>query len=119
MKYAGILPLLCALTASAADFAGTWKGSLETPNGAMENTFVFKTDGDKLTGTVSMGDFGDAEISEGKVDGDNLAFAVVRSFNGNEIKLLYKGTLKDGQITVTVSVPARDRTFEMTLKKAS
>ena len=66
-----------------------------------------------------MGDFADAEISEGKVDGDTLTFAVVRSFNGNEFKMVYRGAWKDGRISLTVSVPARDRTFEMTLKEAS
>jgi hypothetical protein len=119
MKYAWILFVLFALTASAADVGGTWKGSIETPNGAMENTFVFKADGEKLTGTVSMGQFGDAEISEGKVDGETLTFAVVRNFNGNEFKLAYKGKVKDNQITLTVTVPGREMTFEMTLKKAS
>ena len=116
MKYAWILFVLFALTASAADVGGTWKGSIETPNGAMENTFVFKADGEKLTGTVSMGQFGDAEISEGKVDGETLTFAVVRNFNGNEFKLAYKGKVKDNQITLTVTVPGREMTFEMTLR---
>lgn len=119
MKYACILFLLFALTASAADVAGTWKGTVETPNGAMENTFVFKTDGDKLTGTVSMGQFGDAELSEGKVDGDNLTFVVARNFNGNEFKLNYKGKVKDNQIVLNVTIPGRDFTFDITLKKAA
>lgn len=119
MKYAAALFLWFALTASAADVAGTWKGSMDTPNGTMENTFVFKMDGDKLTGTVSMGQFGEAPISEGKLEGETVSFTVAREFNGNEIKLLYKGKIKDDSMTVTVSVPARERTFEMTLKKAS
>jgi hypothetical protein len=119
MKYVCILFALFALTASAADVTGTWKGSMETPNGAMENTFVFKADGEKLTGTISMGQFGDSEISEGKLDGENLTFAVVRNFNGNEFKLAYKGKLKDNQIVLTVTIPGRDVTFDMTLKKAS
>ncbi len=119
MKYSWILLILFALTASAADVTGTWKGSVETPNGAMENTFVFKADGDKLTGTVSMGQFGDSEISEGKLDGETLTFAVVRNVNGNEFKLAYKGKVKDDQIVLTVTIPGRDITFDMTLKKAS
>ena len=113
-----ILIALFAVCASAADIAGTWKGSVETPNGAMENTFVLKTDGAKLTGTVTMGQFGDAEISEGKVDGDDVSFAVVRNFNGNDFRLDYKGKFKDGQIVFKVSFPGGDRTFEITVKKA-
>src|SRR5215813_2537798 len=105
MKYALIVMALFALTASAADVAGSWKGSVDTPNGAMENTFVFKTDGDKLTGTVSMGQFGDAEISSGKVDGDDVTFKVVRDFNGNQFTLEYKGKVKEKEMTLTVTVP--------------
>jgi hypothetical protein len=119
MKYLLILFALCAASAFAADVAGTWKGSMETPNGTLENTFVFKTDGDKLTGTVSTGQFGEAAISEGKVDGDNLAFSVVRDFNGNQIKLTYKGKMKGDEMTVTIAIPGRDQTFDFTLKKAS
>ncbi|SPE37296.1 exported hypothetical protein [Candidatus Sulfopaludibacter sp. SbA3] len=54
-----------ALTASAADVAGTWKASVETPNGTFESTFAFKVDGAKLTGTVT-GQMGEAPISEGR-----------------------------------------------------
>jgi len=32
MKYASILLPLRAMTASAAEFAGTWKGSMEAPD---------------------------------------------------------------------------------------
>ena len=110
---------LFAFTAAAADFAGTWKGSIETPNGAMENTFVFKVDAGKLTGTVAMGQFGEAALSDGKVDGDAISFNVVREFNGNSIKIVYKGTFKEGQINLSGTIDAMDRTFEMVLKKAS
>src|ERR1019366_2437871 len=57
MKSLWILALMavCSLAALAADASGTWKASLETPNGTMENTFTLKVDGDKLTGTVTMG----------------------------------------------------------------
>jgi hypothetical protein len=118
MKYLLALILL-ASTAFAADVAGTWKGSIETPNGAMENTFVFKTEGAKLTGTVAMGQFGEAQISDGKVDGDTVTFAVVREFNGNEFKMTYKGAVKENQMTLTISVPGREQTFEITVKKSS
>ncbi len=66
-----LLPLLLALafTASATDVSGTWKAAIETPNGPFETTFVFKMEGDKLTGSSSNRFMQDAPISEGKVDG--------------------------------------------------
>jgi hypothetical protein len=113
------LAAIFALCAWGADVAGTWKGSIETPNGTMENTFVFKVDGSKLTGTVESGPMGQSDIAEGKVDGDKLSFVVVRNFNGNEFRMNYKGTVSGDEIKLTIELPAMDRTFELTLKKAS
>ena len=107
-----------ALTAYAADVAGTWKASVETPNGTFESTFSFKTDGAKLTGTVT-GQMGEAPISEGKIDGDKLSFAVTRDFNGQTFKITYDGIVSGSEIKFTVHFPGRDEGFEMTAKKSS
>ena len=44
---------------------------------------------------------GESEISEGKVEGDQISFAVVRSFGENEMKILYKGKVAGDEITFT------------------
>ena len=72
MKWLLVPIALFAITASAADVAGTWKATSETPNGSFETTFVFKVDGEKLTGTTSNQRSGELPISDGKIDGDNL-----------------------------------------------
>jgi hypothetical protein len=110
---------LFAIPALAADVSGTWKASTETQNGTFETTFVFKVDGEKLTGTTSNQFSGDTPISEGKIDGDNLSFTVAANFNGNEFKLNYKGKVAGNEMKLTVSIPQRERTFEMTAKKVS
>jgi hypothetical protein len=102
----------------AADASGTWKASIETPNGTMENTFTLKVAGDKLTGTITMGQMGEAPISEGKVDGDNVSFAVVRERDGNQFKIAYKGKVAGDEMKLTGEVVGMDRTFEMTAKRA-
>ena len=116
MKSLWILALMavCSLAALASDASGTWKATVETPNGAMENTFTLKVDGDKLTGTITMGQFGEAPISEGKVDGDNVSFAVVREFNGNQFRINYKGKVAGDEMKLSGEVVGMDRTFEMT-----
>jgi hypothetical protein len=116
MKSLWILALMavCSLAALASDASGTWKATVETPNGAMENTFTLKVDGDKLTGTITMGQFGEAPISEGKVDGDNVSFLVVREFNGNQFRINYKGKVAGDEMKLTGEVVGMDRTFEMT-----
>jgi hypothetical protein len=107
-----------AFTASAAEVAGKWKAAIETPNGNFETTFVFKVDGDKLTGTVS-GPGGDQPIADGKVDGDTVTFAVTGNYNGNEFKLNYKGKVAGDELKLTLSFPGREQTFEITAKRAS
>ena len=68
-----------------------------------------------LTGTVSS-PRGESPISDGKVDGDNISFSVIRNFGGNEIKFLYKGKVSGNEIKFTVE--AGERSFEMTAKRA-
>jgi hypothetical protein len=104
--------------ASAADVAGTWKASVETPNGTFESTFVFKVEGTKLSGTVT-GPMGEAPISDGKVEEDAVSFSIVRSRDGQEFKLTYKGKVKGNEMMLTLTVPGMDQTFDMTAKKVS
>ncbi len=106
------------ITASAADVSGTWKGSVETPNGAMETTFVFKVDAGKVTGTATMGQMGESPISEGKVDGDTVTFAVVRQGPNGEFRINYSGKATGDDMKITATIPAMDRTFEMTAKRS-
>ena len=65
MKWLLVLFAAFAFTASAADIAGTWKASTETPNGTFETTFVFKVDGTTLTGSTTNQMMGEKAISEG------------------------------------------------------
>ena len=117
MKWSLVLMMVCALTLCAADVAGTWKASVETPNGTIEATFVFKVDGSKLTGTASS-PMGEAPISDGKVDGDDVSFNVVRSRDGQEFKLAYKGKVKGNEMMLKLTVPGMDQEFEITAKKS-
>jgi hypothetical protein len=118
MKLFTLLFAAFALTASAADVAGTWKSSLETPNGNFESTYVFKVDGDKVTGTVATAQMGESAISDGKLDGDKLSFAVKRNGPNGELVITYKGTVTGDELKMTISIPAMDRTFDVTAKRA-
>ena len=95
---------LVAAATWAADVNGKWSAEMQGRNGnAMTINMNFKADGDKLTGTVS-GRNGDTEISDGKVDGDNISFHVVREFNGNQMKQSYKGKVEGDTIHFTVTM---------------
>ena len=98
---------LGSVTALAADFNGKWTAQMETPRGTMDFTFNFHVDGSKLTGTMTT-PRGDTEISDGKVDGDNISFDVVRKFNDNEFKITYTGKA-DGPDSIKFSSQFGDR----------
>jgi hypothetical protein len=88
-----------ALTAFAADITGTWKGSIQTPGGAFENTLVLKADGAKLTGTLQGGPGGVQQIEEGKIDGDKVSFVVNMEFG----KLSFAGAVSGDDLKLKVT----------------
>jgi hypothetical protein len=108
---------MLALTLSAADVTGKWQAEMKTPDGDVRtSTFTFKVDGEKLTGTVGSAR-GDAAITEGKVSGDTISFAVVRDFGGGEMKIEYTGKVAGNEIQMKMTFPGGDRTMEMVAKK--
>jgi hypothetical protein len=117
MKLLLALFAMFALTASAADLAGSWKATIETPNGNMESTFQFKVDGAKLTGTVTSQQMGESAISDGKIDGDNFSFVVKREGPNGEFVINYKGTVKGDEAKIQISIAAFDRTFDLVAKR--
>jgi hypothetical protein len=108
---------LLALVASAADISGTWKAEAEGPNGSMERTFVFKVDGNKLTGKTTSSMLGESVINDGKVEGDTLSFTIKVNFGGEDMNLQYKGKVS-GE-TMKLTVEAAGNTIEWNAKKAS
>lgn len=113
-----IAVLVCAIAGSAADVNGKWIAQVPGRGGEpREVTFIFKADGEKLTGTRST-PRGEGEISEGKISGDEISFAVTRSFQGREMKLLYKGKVSGDEIKFTRQREGSERTREFTAKRA-
>src|ERR1700691_5168643 len=104
MKKLGITLLLFALgsvSALAADFNGKWTGDVPGRNGNTQTlTFSFHVDGAALTGKVTT-PRGDVDISNGKVDGDNISFDQVLNFNGNSFTISYKGVADGDTIKFT------------------
>jgi opacity protein-like surface antigen len=111
--------LALAAAVQAADVTGKWTAQVPGRGGqTRETTFNLKAEGEKLTGTVS-GMQGDTEISDGKVKGDELSFSVKLSFQGNDIKMNYKGKLEGEEIKFTRQVEGMDRPpAEFTAKRA-
>jgi len=118
----GALLGIFAIAAFAADVTGKWTAEVPGRGGNMQtNTFVFKQDGAKLTGTVDGGRGGPAEIADGKVDGEDIAFTVTRTIQDNTFKLTYKGKISGNEIkfTRTMEGGRGGAPQEFTAKKAN
>ena len=88
-----------AATAVFADVTGTWKMSVETPNGTGTPTVVLKQDGEKLTGTYK-GRMGEQPLT-GTVKGNAIQFSFKVNAQGNELQITYTGTVDGGTMSGT------------------
>jgi hypothetical protein len=114
--------LVVACVAFAADVTGKW--TYETPGRqggpARATTITLKQDGNKLTGSVpGMGGRGrgggggdaaapppDQDISNGKVDGNNISFEVKRATPNGDFVTKYEGTLDGDSLKLKITRPA-------------
>jgi hypothetical protein len=87
-----LVTLLAAVLALAADLTGSWTAEVETSAGSGSPSFVFRQEGEKLTGTYS-GALGEAKL-EGTVKGDNVEFSFKVAPQGESITVVYKGKLE-------------------------
>ena len=92
LRRALLLLLLGCAAALAHDISGKWTFNVETDAGSGSPNFVFKQDGEKLTGTYS-GTFGTADL-KGTVKGDAIEFAIEIDVGGQKGTVIYKGTIE-------------------------
>jgi hypothetical protein len=108
---AAVLSCVLASLAFAADVSGKWRAEFTTPDGtARVNSFEFKVEGDKVTGTVA-GTQDQTPIKDGKISGDSISFTADRPFG----TFTYKG--KIGADAIVFVVEFNDNKFEMTAKR--
>jgi hypothetical protein len=94
---------LLTLSLSAADPAGTWKGSMETQMGATDVTIVIQS-GTPLTGKVKIAEY-DAPIEKAKLDGNSISFEI----NIGPGKVTYDGKVAADEIKFTVTGTQGDK----------
>jgi hypothetical protein len=117
--YVWLLLTLFVVSAAGADVTGTWKATVETPNGNVERTFVFKTEGSKVTGETSSQMTGKSEITDGKLEGDTLTFTITAKFGDQDMKLKYTGKVGDKEIKFHVESMNGEFALDYTAKKVS
>jgi hypothetical protein len=112
MRKIGLAVLFLALgsvAALAADFNGKWTAEVQGRNGPQTLTLDFHVDGAALTGKVTT-PRGATDITDGKVDGDNISFTQKMSFNGNDVTINYSGKADGDTIKFTRQVADRPAT---------
>ena len=91
----------------AADVTGTWKSEFDTQIGRQKYTYTFKQDGTNLTGKANSevnDQKREAELKEGKVDGAKISFVELLNFQGNDLRISYKGTISSNEMKLTREV---------------
>jgi hypothetical protein len=113
LRNLGIVMLLLAAVAVAADLSGKWTGEVPGRQAAGTATFLFKVDGDTLTGTMTGPQGREVQIQDGKVSGDKISF----STQGGQAKILFEGTVSGDTIKMTRKREGGEGR-EFTLKRA-
>jgi hypothetical protein len=91
------------LVPALADVTGKWAAAIDTQIGVQNYTYDFKVDGDKLTGRAKS-QFGDTAITEGTVKGDEISFVENLDFQGQPLRITYKGKVSGEEIKFTRQV---------------
>lgn len=99
---------LTSVLAFAGDPTGTWKWSVTGRDGQpREVTLKLELKDGQLTGSMS-GFRGDTPISDASFKDDQIAFSVVREFNGNKFETKYQGKLDGDTLTGSSEGAGRD-----------
>jgi hypothetical protein len=104
------LAAICLTTvlAFAGDPTGTWKWTVPGRDGqTREVTLKLELKDGQLSGSMS-GFRGDTPISSASFKEDQLAFSVVREFNGNKFEQKYTGKLDGDTIKGSLNFTNRD-----------
>ncbi|MEO7143355.1 MAG: glycoside hydrolase family 27 protein [Bryobacteraceae bacterium] len=104
MKYflVATFSAVLAQMAFAADLTGRWVAEAHTPTGEKRDTVIaLKADGGQLTGYLETRNR-PAAISDGKVNGDEFSFDIVRESFGEETRTHYTGRVTADGLALTM-----------------
>lgn len=113
------LSAVLAIMSFAADVTGKWVASVPGRDGQTRDiAYNLKADGDKLTGTTTGFQGREIELSDGKIDGDNISFKTKIEFNGNTMVMVYKGVVSGDEIKFTQQREGAEQSRQFTAKRA-
>jgi hypothetical protein len=121
------LALVCAWAASAASVDGKWafesklKGGKKGGEVTVKTVLDLKAEGGTLSGKVSSnrGKRGmNAEITDGKIDGNSMSFTTTMQGRKGAQKLLWKATLEGDELKGTQTREGGKRGQPFTAKRS-
>jgi hypothetical protein len=110
---------LFAASAFAADPDGDWKGSFDFNGTDVPLTFHLKASDAGLTGSIEGLPTTPADIKDGKVDGATITFTATTDYQGNPVKLVYKGTMDGDQIKFSMGTDDGSWGVEFVAKRSA
>jgi hypothetical protein len=93
---------LLAAPALAQDVTGTWHATVEGDMGPVELTFVFRQEGEQVTGRISVGTT-EASIADGRVSGTELTFRLPwggEPGGAPQVLISYRAAVSDDELEV-------------------
>lgn len=115
----GDVPAVKPAAVAAPDVAGNWKGAFDFQGTSVPLTFHLAVAAGVVTGTVEGLPTTPAEIHDGKVEGDSVTFSVTTDYQGNAVKLVYKGKVAADGIKFSFGTEDGSWGTELTATKAS
>ncbi len=113
----GVIGVVAA--ADKDDPTGTWKFKTKFGKNEVEQTLKLKSDGEKLTGTITGGGkmAKDMPIEEGKFKDGEVMFSVTRERKGTKTTTKYSGKLKGDVITGKITIEGKDDPIDWEAKR--
>jgi hypothetical protein len=82
----------------AANVAGSWDVTIESPQGKRTVVMVIKKDGDKLSGAMKS-QRGERPLDSVAVKGDEITFIMTQQVQGQDMVMTYKGKVAKDSMT--------------------
>ncbi len=98
-----VLGLGLAVGARAAEVGGKWTATFDSQIGEQRYTYDLKAEGDRFSGTAES-NFGKATIQEGVVKGDDVSFVELLDFQGQTLRIEYRGKITGDEMKLTRTV---------------
>ncbi len=94
---------LATAVLSGAEVSGKWMVDESGSGNPITMNLEVDDDGTTVTGTVT-GPQGEVDITDGRIDDDEISFSVVSEYDGEQITQNYRGTVEDDLIHFRLTV---------------